>query len=746
MSKAWRFARPRDCRRWSASGRLLAVGALLLATGGCAYFNTFYHAKQAYARAVRAQEESRSEKLSPTAEKEYDKAIEKCMKVIVEHGGGWRAGIDDAKFLMGASYYGKKDYETAIKQFNDIILNFPDSDHVPDALFYTGLCYNKMRNYATAKRFFDRVLRDHPGFPRRDEIVLTTAEGMEADGDYERALVSYRRLVTEFRDSPKRDDALQRIAEINFDAGEYDSALAAYQDLAHNTRDDEIYFEAQLRAGACLVRLGRSDEAMGIYERILPAQPQGNEQGGRVWLAMAEAENRKAEHEEAIEHLALVSEHFNNRSLGLEADFRLGYTYEVYLKEYEAAREAYEEASRARGQSVFKEQAARRLKNLRNLEELEASSEESDTPEDARAEAALKMAEFSLIESNDPHQALVQYERVERDFPENPLAVRAAFARAWILYDELDSLDAASDALQSVIDRYPESPQAERSLSYLEGIPVAEARRADLRRKVFDAKRRAQGEADSLARIQAVTDSLEALRAAEQAAVSQARADSIASVQHARSRFPIAAEVVAKASLAQLHADSVRVAMHAQVDSLKRIARILADSLASQALAGEPAPIDSGAVPGGFNADSLAWARRMMGESGPPAASPVDSSHVKAAWAASPTLAAARAAAAAGRARADSLTIEAQREADRAKARVAVVVDSVLAVEAEQLAARADSVAAAARADSLARLEVEEAPVDSIDAAPGLPIEGDSVRVPPPPPDSSRLVAPPESP
>ncbi|MFH1144421.1 MAG: tetratricopeptide repeat protein, partial [Candidatus Eisenbacteria bacterium] len=260
---------------------------LILSPGGCAYFNTFFYAKKNYAKAQRIEEGSTTDRLSPEAVKSYDQAIEKCNKVILGYGGGWRAGIDDALFLMGQCYYGKREYETAIGKFDEVILNYPDSDHVPEALFYAGLCYHHLRNFGTATQIFDGLLTQYPHFERRDEILFVAAEGLETAGDFGGALKQYALILERFPESRRREDALERVGTIHFEAAHYDSALEAYSVLARTSRDDALYIEAQFRRGSCLVRLNRPAEALEIYERILPDDAERQELGGRAWLAMA---------------------------------------------------------------------------------------------------------------------------------------------------------------------------------------------------------------------------------------------------------------------------------------------------------------------------------------------------------------------------------------------------------------------------------------------------------------------------
>jgi len=515
----------------------------LALVSGCAYYNTFYHAKKYFAKAERIQEEARTERLSPEAVKNYDKAIEKAAKVIVEHGGGWRAGIDDALFLMGASYYGKRDYQTAIGKFNELLLNYPESDHVPEALFYTGLCYHQMRNFGTATRVFENLLREHPDFERRDEILMISAEGLEDAGDERAALRQYKRLLGEFSGSEEREEALERVGEIYFDEGRYDSALVAYEELARTTRDDDLYFEAQLNAGACLVRLGRYDDALSIYERILPDQPERNELGARVWLAMADALNRAGEPEQALEYLERVVEYFESRTQGVEALFQIGYTQEVHLQDYEAARAAYERAIASRTRSVFKEQAQRRLENLDYVMEL-ASSQTEETAVDRRAEAALKVAEFTLFEGQDETGALEQYAAVRRQYPGTDAALRAAYAEAWLLMrnPQLDSLGVAGTRVDSLVRAHPESPQAQGAVRLLIERGAPDSLLRPLETIVFAAQREAAlrdsiARADSLATARARVDSLAAVARADSLAAA-AQADSLAAAMRPEAPRP----------------------------------------------------------------------------------------------------------------------------------------------------------------------------------------------------------------
>jgi hypothetical protein len=143
-----------------------------------------------------------------------------------------------------------------------------------------------------------------------------------------------------------------------------------------------------------------------------------------------------------------------------ESQFRTGYLYESQLNDFDAAGREYEKLKSEPTHSEFQVQATRRAANLATVKQYRTTLQ-SDTTQ-ARARAAFLLAELYYFQIEKPDSALMQYEAVERDFPQSPYAPKAAFARLWILTnDRSDTLGAA--ALTDVIvnryrkTRYPES-------------------------------------------------------------------------------------------------------------------------------------------------------------------------------------------------------------------------------------------------------------------------------------------------
>ena len=84
----------------------------ILALSGCAYFNTYYHAKQFYAQGMRARgKEDPAQKPSSGTVDLFNKAIDKANKTLKDHPKSrW---TNDALYLIANSYYEQQEYRKA---------------------------------------------------------------------------------------------------------------------------------------------------------------------------------------------------------------------------------------------------------------------------------------------------------------------------------------------------------------------------------------------------------------------------------------------------------------------------------------------------------------------------------------------------------------------------------------------------------------------------------------------------------
>ena len=71
----------------------------------------------------------------------------------------------NARYWLGESHYGKKDYRQAIDSYDRVELDFPRSEKVPSAILKKGYAYLAMKDKKRASSAFKQVVTLYPRSP-----------------------------------------------------------------------------------------------------------------------------------------------------------------------------------------------------------------------------------------------------------------------------------------------------------------------------------------------------------------------------------------------------------------------------------------------------------------------------------------------------------------------------------------------------------------------------------------------------
>jgi len=184
--------------------------------------------------------------------KKYFKAIELFQSVVFNHPGA--SVVDSAQYYLGLSYFGNKDYTLAGIEFNRLLLNYPASVFALNAQFMkaAGFFEGTPKDYSLdqsdlrhAIRQFDDFIIDHP----ESELVedaktyLGVARLRLARKYYESGVVYLRlnspksariyfqTVIDEFTDTEYASKATYYIAEGEEKAGRYEEARRLYENF-----------------------------------------------------------------------------------------------------------------------------------------------------------------------------------------------------------------------------------------------------------------------------------------------------------------------------------------------------------------------------------------------------------------------------------------------------------------------------------------------------------------------------------
>ena len=116
---------------------ILFCVVLIAAFSNCAYFNTFYNAKQYFDEANKIRLEKDGQAIPITAMDKYGKAIEKCKKVLKDFPDS-KLRID-AFLLMAKAQFYRSDFDQALNNLMEVSKH-GSSNQKEEASYWKALC------------------------------------------------------------------------------------------------------------------------------------------------------------------------------------------------------------------------------------------------------------------------------------------------------------------------------------------------------------------------------------------------------------------------------------------------------------------------------------------------------------------------------------------------------------------------------------------------------------------------------
>lgn len=239
---------------------ILPLILLVFLTTDCAYYNTFYNAKKFYKEAEKERkkrEKTQVVELSPEEEAQLKKS--------------GRSGQDEKN---RASQQEMQNYQQAIERSSRVLEYFPDSRWFDDALMLIGKCFYYRRDYKKAMRKFDEILTNYPQsdfVPETRLLKARTYIGLEEFDTAEEQL----RTISVDQDIPKkvREEAKFELGRLYFKKGNYELAAENFESSAKSADDKLIKAMAQYKLGDSYIRLERYEDAAPVLRRAVKIAP-----------------------------------------------------------------------------------------------------------------------------------------------------------------------------------------------------------------------------------------------------------------------------------------------------------------------------------------------------------------------------------------------------------------------------------------------------------------------------------------
>tara|TARA_B100000963_G_scaffold302720_1_gene275738 strand:- start:2913 stop:4529 length:1617 start_codon:yes stop_codon:yes gene_type:complete len=296
---------------------------LLLFLKGCAYFNTFYNAEEHFDTAERIRIENLGNQMPSRAIQEYGRAIEKSEKVLREYSDSKYA--KDARLLKGKSHYFRREYDSAVSIFNQLI---QDEGFNQEAKYWLALCKWRDLKPKPAINDLENLLSDVESDEFKSRIFLSLGEIYLSIDNSELAFDNFDKGANLSKNRLLREQVYFQIAEISFKKIDYDKALESYQKVLNNTVSITRIQDSNLKMVQIYRLRGELEKsASKIQELIIDEDFTSIKSDLDLELTKIEFDRGKIDF--AIQNYDRIGKDYPNTQTAIEAYYLLS---EIYLR------------------------------------------------------------------------------------------------------------------------------------------------------------------------------------------------------------------------------------------------------------------------------------------------------------------------------------------------------------------------------------------------------------------------------
>jgi TolA-binding protein len=374
----------------------------------------------------------------------YNKVIKKCGVVLTDYKDSKYA--DDALFLMAKClYYIGRNYTQAIKNFEELIEFYPESEFVPEAMIYIARSkYNFRQKEEAYQLLHDFLLLDEFKEYHPQALQLLANYHLEEE-DYVQTDFYLQKLIEKYPKSKEYETAFFLKGKSQHDAGNYKNSNDIFFSLLKSKVSRNIKYDARYYMALNFLLMDDFQNSVDYANNLLKKEYRESEIAKiRILQArgLAELENT----DEAIAILQAVTEDNKRSKLAADSFFYLGEIHFNILLDYQGAIDNYNKVKTEFSKSEFIEQAL--TKSAVASQIIQFHNPSSNIEAEQLVNQQFKLAEFYIETLNMPDSALMVYDIVITQKADLIKQLDSLEAAAKILEFRIDSLQTISDSLQ----------------------------------------------------------------------------------------------------------------------------------------------------------------------------------------------------------------------------------------------------------------------------------------------------------
>jgi TolA-binding protein len=421
-------------------------------------------------------------------------AFEELLKRFPQH-----PRADEAAFWLAESEYKADRFRAAFDDYDRLISEHPSSSKVPDALYGKAWSAYKLGDYRSAAQLFASVAERYPRSSFASDARVRKGDSYFAMKDFGKAAASYREALGEA--GKAGDYVTYQLAQSNIRGGAVDKGIDLYRELIQKFPHSELTDDARFGIAWAYFQKKEYPRAVEEFKKLVTEHPQST-LAPRSLLSVGDALYNQKEYAEALSAYRELLDRYPKSKEVADALSGVQYCYGMMGKERESAG-VIEQFVHANPSSPLAESLllkkgeilssrGDREGSIASYRELIQRYPKSDLVPEAKYRIACALAEQNRPEAirllkeitaersavapramvelgrllsgeGRTGEAIEEFERVEKSFPDDSSAIRAGYEKG-LAERRAGRADDALRQFASVGASHPGSEYGDRSL------------------------------------------------------------------------------------------------------------------------------------------------------------------------------------------------------------------------------------------------------------------------------------------
>lgn len=280
----------------------------------------------------------------------FEQAIEKAEIALQKHNQKDNKYLDNCRFLIGRSWYYKRSYLLAIKNFEYVIKTYPGSKLIPDVyLWLVKTHYMDDNNLKALKILEEDVKKLKLTKRQKGEMALIQSQILLDEGRYEELVRVLNRNKKNIKGKINKARAFYLLGQIYSDQGSYSKAFEAFRKVTRINTDYELIFNAKLNIARLMVdEQGASGESASLirFLKKMLRDEKNLDYKDQIYYEMAMLYLKQNNLDQSIDNLKLsVAANTNNQRQKALSYYKIGQIYFYELKDFTNAEAYFDSAS-----------------------------------------------------------------------------------------------------------------------------------------------------------------------------------------------------------------------------------------------------------------------------------------------------------------------------------------------------------------------------------------------------------------